>query len=172
MYRPIRLPSRTARQQAERKALWNEARARDAANFFTLGYSGRSATDLVLLAKSAGVQSIIDIRFSPVSVYKPELSKRNFSRTLEAAGLAYLHVPHLGVPPNIRVKAAAQGQREPIWEWYDQHVAGPFCRNLTRFFNMADHPVALMCVEADPTECHRHRLSAALEQRGLQGFDL
>jgi hypothetical protein len=29
-----------------------------------------------------------------------------------------------------------------------------------------------MCVEIDPHECHRHRLSAALERKGLRGFDL
>jgi len=29
-----------------------------------------------------------------------------------------------------------------------------------------------MCVEADPTECHRHLLFQALEDNGLQGYDL
>ena len=39
-------------------------------------------------------------------------------------------------------------------------------------FGVADHPVAFMCVELDPTACHRHRLSLALEEQGLRGFDL
>jgi hypothetical protein len=30
----------------------------------------------------------------------------------------------------------------------------------------------MMCMEADPVECHRHRLFLALEKQGLRGFDL
>ena len=44
--------------------------------------------------------------------------------------------------------------------------------NLHHFLNSVDHPAALMCVETDPTECHRHRLCIALEGLGLRGFDL
>jgi hypothetical protein len=40
------------------------------------------------------------------------------------------------------------------------------------FMNGFEHPVALMCTEIDPHECHRHRLSLALEGMGLNGFDL
>jgi hypothetical protein len=42
---------------------------------------------------------------------------------------------------------------------------------LHRFLNL-DHPVAMMCVECDPTECHRHRIFMALENQGLRGFDI
>ena len=33
-------------------------------------------------------------------------------------------------------------------------------------------PLALMCVELDPHECHRHRLCLALERAGYRSFDL
>jgi hypothetical protein len=36
----------------------------------------------------------------------------------------------------------------------------------------ATTPVAMMCMECDPTECHRHRIFIALEEQGLRGFDL
>jgi hypothetical protein len=35
--------------------------------------------------------------------------------------------------------------------------------------NCVDHPVALMYVEIDPREYHRHRLFLALEAHGLRG---
>jgi len=120
----------------------------------------------------AGVRSVVDIRFNPVSMYRPELSKANFRRQVLRAGLLYFHNPMLGVPRDIRAKAIAAGNREAIWQWYDKHVVDRFVRNLHEFFNALEHPVALMCVEADPTECHRHRLFQALEENGLQGFDL
>jgi uncharacterized protein (DUF488 family) len=121
----------------------------------------------------AKVRSLIDIRFSPVSMYRPELSKGNLQRFVEQAGVHYLHMPSLGVPRHIRAKAIETGTRDVIWEWYDAHIVATFMRQkLHRFLNFADHPVALMCTEADPTECHRHRLFQALEDHGLQGFDL
>ncbi len=105
-------------------------------------------------------------------MYKPDFSRSNFQRILEGAGLEYLHTPQLGVPRDIRARAIATGNREVIWDWYDEIVVKPFLqKNLHEFMNL-NHPVALMCVEADPTECHRHRLFQALEDNGLQGFDL
>jgi uncharacterized protein (DUF488 family) len=170
--RPLKLPSRSARVQADGRHLWNEARDPKTADFFTIGYSRRTARDLIDLLNSVGVRSLIDIRSSPVSMYRPELSKRNLQRLVKQAGLQYLHEPRLGVPRQIRVKAAEAGSREIIWEWYRRRVVEPFRRNLHEFFNFADHPVALMCVELDPRECHRHLLFQALEDHGLQGFDL
>jgi uncharacterized protein (DUF488 family) len=171
--RPLKLPSRSASAQAESKALWNEARSVHKANFFTVGYAGRTVQELLALFKQANIRSVIDIRISPVSMYRPELSKANFQRAVEAAGFLYLHVPKLGVPRDVRAKAIETGTRATIWEWYDQQVVEPFLRsNLHEFLNFVEHPVALMCVEADPTECHRHRLFQALEDHGLQGFDL
>jgi len=104
-------------------------------------------------------------------MYKPELSKSNFRRIIEAAGLTYHHLPHLGVPRHVRARAIYSGTRDTIWEWYDSIVVPKL--TLSWFFNnIAEHPVAFMCVEADPGECHRHRLFQALEDRQLRGFDL
>jgi uncharacterized protein (DUF488 family) len=170
--RPLKLPTSPARVRAENKVLWNEARSQEMANFFTLGYEGRSIDELIATLKAASVQSILDIRHTPLSMYRPELSKSNFQRRVEDEGFQYLHLPELGVPKDIRAKAVTAGTREPIWRWYDDCIVERFfVRNLHWFLNLA-HPVAMMCVEADPTECHRHRLFHALERQGLCGFDL
>jgi uncharacterized protein (DUF488 family) len=172
MIRPLKLPSRSARVRAESKALWNEARCIAGADFFTVGYEGRSTNDLVAALQSAEIRLLLDIRHSAVSMYRPELSKRNFGELLAREGIEYLHVPQWGVPRAVRAQAIEAGSREPIWRWYDENVVEPFfARNLHRFLNM-DHPLAMMCMEADPVECHRHRLFLALERHGLRGFDL
>lgn len=115
----------------------------------------------------------MDIRQNPVSMYRPELSKNNLRRAVEDQGMLYNHLPELGVPRDIRAKAIETGTREVIWEWYDDQVVSSYIgSNLHRFLNTVEHPVALMCVELDPRECHRHRLFMALEQMGLRGFDL
>jgi uncharacterized protein (DUF488 family) len=172
MLRPLKLPSRPARVRAESKALWNEARLVGRADFFTVGYEGRSTEDLLTALRSAGIRLLLDIRYSPVSMYRPELSKTNFRDLLAREGFEYLHIPQWGVPRSVRALAAEAGTREPIWAWYDENVVAPFFgRNLHRFLNL-EHPLAMMCMEADPVECHRHRLFMALEKQGLRGFDL
>ena len=64
------------------------------------------------------------------------------------------------------------GRANSIWRWYDENVVKPyFSRNLHWFLNMGN-PLVMMCMEADPEECHRHRLFLELEKQGLRGFDL
>jgi len=172
MTKPLSLPRNSARKRVENKALWNEARSADQAQFFTIGYEGRPAEQVTSMLRDVGVKSVIDIRFSPVSMYRPEMSKSNFRQRIQKAGLQYLHVPELGVPRDIRAKAITTQTRDTIWEWYDFYVVERFLsKNLHWFLNI-EHPVALLCVECDPTECHRHRLFMELERQGLQGFDL
>jgi uncharacterized protein (DUF488 family) len=170
--RPLKLPSKSARARAENKALWNEARSPETADFFTFGYEGRPIDELLCTLRDAGVRCVLDIRYNPVSMYRPELSKANLQKSVDSTGLQYFHLREWGVPREVRALAVDTGTRDPIWEWYDQNVVAPnFGRNLHRFLNL-DHPVAMMCMECDPTECHRHRLFIALERQGLRGYDL
>lgn len=172
MRRPLKLPTKPARARAESKALWNEARSPARADFFTVGYEGRTTEDLFAALESCGVQCVLDIRFNPVSMYRPELSKGNLQETLENAGISYFHVREWGVPRDVRNRAVETGSRETIWAWYDECIiAAHFKRNLHRFLNFG-YPVAMLCMECDPTECHRHRIFMALENQGLHGFDL
>lgn len=168
----LKLPSASAKKQTERRFLWNDARSPHDADFFTVGYTGRRTESLIETLVGSGVRTLADIRQNAVSMYRPELSKRNLARLAQSNGLRYVHLPELGVPRDIRAKAIAAGTRDVIWSWYDEQVVGPYLRNLHRFFNGIEHPVALMCVEIDPCECHRHRLFLALERKGLRGFDL
>jgi uncharacterized protein (DUF488 family) len=170
--RPLKLPTKSAQARAQSKALWNEARSSVQADFFTIGYEGRATKDLFDALLGAGVQCVVDIRYNPVSMYRPELSKSNLQRALEGAGIGYFHLQEWGVPRDVRARALKTGTRETIWKWYDERVITPhFRRNLHRILNLG-YPVAMMCMECDPTECHRHRIFLALESQGLRGFDL
>ncbi len=172
MLRPLKLPSRKPRERIESKALWNEGRSSDGADFYTIGYEGRSTDDLIAALTGAGVRTLIDVRYTPLSMYRPELSKTNFRKLIETAGMTYLHCQELGVPKDIRAKAIDTGTRDTIWDWYDSNVVHEhFNFNLHWFLNL-EHPAALMCVEYDPEECHRHRIALALEKNGLRGYDL
>jgi uncharacterized protein (DUF488 family) len=169
----LKLPSAPAKRQAENKMLWNDGRSVEAADFFTLGYTGRKTEEIISTLVTSGVRTLVDVRQIPVSMYRPDLSKSNFRRLVEAGGMNYIHMPELGVPRDIRAKAIETGSRDVIWDWYDEHVVEQHLKmNLHRFLNSVEHPIALMCVEIDPQECHRHRLFVALENMGFQGFEL
>jgi uncharacterized protein (DUF488 family) len=170
--RPLKLPTKPAKARAESKALWNEARSVADADFFTVGYEGRTTEELFHALRAANVQCVVDIRYNPVSLYRPELSKGNLQRALHDSGMSYFHLKEWGVPREVRARAVETGTREAIWEWYDECVISAHFRgNLHRFLNFG-YPVAMLCMECDPTECHRHRIFMALENQGLQGYDL
>ncbi len=169
----LNLPSASVKRQFESKGFWNDCRSAETADFFTIGYAGRKTGEILEVLKAHGVRTLVDIRQNPVSMYRPELSKNNLAHLLEENGIYYAHLPQLGVPRDIRAKAIETGTRDVIWDWYDEHVIASFLgHNLHFFLNGFEHPLALMCTEIDPQECHRHRLSLALEQLGMRGFDL
>ena len=169
----LRLPTSSLKVQLQNKADWNEQREISKADFFTVGYSGKTTEEFLHGIIQAKIKCLIDVRANAVSMYKPDFSKKNLNRILAAEGIEYLHLPDLGVPRDIRSKAIGKNHRDDIWDWYDKHVAKKFgFRNLHRFFNLSEHPVAFMCSELDPTSCHRHRLALALEKSGLSGFDV
>lgn len=169
----LNLPSASAKQQLDNRYIWNDGRSAHVADFFTIGYTGRKTEEIIATLKQNCVRTLVDIRQNPVSMYRPEMSKANLAELLKEHGLQYAHFQQLGVPRDIRAKAIDAGTRNVIWEWYDRHIISSFLgRNLHVFLNSFEHPVALMCVEIDPRECHRHRLFMRLEEMGLRGFEL
>jgi Protein of unknown function, DUF488 len=157
--RPLKLPTKSARARVESKALWNEARSPEHADFFTIGYEGRTTKDLFNALTRANVQCVLDIRYNPVSMYRPELSKGNLQKALEKAGIAYFHIREWGVPRDIRARAIESGTRDTIWAWYEKSVIGPhFRRNLHRFQNSygtTPLPLAAPCIVHGPQRQRR-----------------
>lgn len=172
-FRSLPLPTDSIEVQRDNKMAWNELRHRTEADFFTIGYTSRTIDDVIVALSESFVATVLDIRHNAVSMYRPEFSKSNLRRALALNGISYLHLPHLGVPRDVRSLAIGKETREDIWKWYDNFIVPAFGGpNLTTFFNLAEHPIALLCTELDPTSCHRHRPCDALERHGLRGFDL
>ena len=147
----LKLPSNPLKFQIKNRSLWNDARDLGTADFFTTSYSGRNPQEFASSLVAAGVQSLIDIRFTPVSQYRPEFSKENLRKLMADGGIEYIHRRGLGSPPDIRGLVVGSESRDFIWEWYDQHISRAwFGRNLTDFFNSAEHPVAFNVCRGRP----------------------
>ena len=141
--------------------------ASDVWTFFTIGYSGRTIDAFVEALLEADVVTVVDIRHMPVSRYRPEFSKRNLHERLAAEGITYVHERRLGIPSQVRREHGYPDHGEALWDWYDENVLSQDVADPSRFGELSEGPVAVMCVESDAMECHRHRLTDAWQARGL-----
>ena len=173
LHRPLRLPESPESVQRYNKEIWNIKHLPVEADFYTIGYAGRDIDQFVGLLQAAGVSTLVDIRHTPVSQYKPDFSRENLRNRLENEGIEYIHKAEWGVPQEVRSRSVGQETRDTIWDWYDEYVVPRISeREFAEFRENAKPPLAFMCLEMDPTACHRHRLFPALEQTGLRGYDL
>lgn len=173
-YERIELPEEPLPMQIHHKLMWNLERMDEKYDFYTMGYSQvPDVNSLIEKLKSVGIRTLIDIRHDPISQYRPEFSKDNLARALKAVGISYVSYPELGVPREERTKVSRPEDFGKLWEWYDRNVI-PKLDNILKTEKLIDHDrqYAFMCVELDPTKCHRHRLALSLEKRGLKGWEL
>jgi ParB family chromosome partitioning protein len=165
---PIELPEEPIEVQIHNKILWNLKRIGDY-DFYTIGFAKRTMDQFLELLRVKNVRTLVDVRKNPKSMFRPEFNRENLEKVLTAQGITYIHYPELGVPEEIREKLAETGDYNWFFNWYDNNVLP----NLDEVdLETLAYPIALMCVEFDPTRCHRHRIALALEKRGLKGCDL
>jgi ParB/RepB/Spo0J family partition protein len=143
--------------------------------FFTIGYSHTTIDQFIEKLKIAGVKTVIDVRHNPQSMYRYEFNKESLESTLKAKGIRYLHVREMGVPSEQREDLSSEKEYEKLWKWYDKHVLYPFMTDNSRSHDLRQDitpPFAYMCMELDPTKCHRHRIALWHEEKGQKGLDL
>lgn len=119
---------------------------------YTIGYEGRSQCQLVGALVAAGVEQLLDVRWRPLS-RKPGLSKTALSAACAEAGIAYLHDRRLGTPPELLRRLRDEGTYD--WDAYAAHLTGEPDALRAAAVAATVSPVALLCYEADPADCHR-----------------
>ena len=140
---------------------------------YTIGYQGASVEGFIAALKTAGVETLIDVRAVPAS-RRREFSKLSLAASLEAAGLAYVHLAGLGKPKAGR-DAAKAGRLDEYRRIYTAHLDTAAAREaLARATEIAAaSPSCLMCLEADPAFCHRSMAASRLaEDQGFEVEDL
>jgi ParB family chromosome partitioning protein len=139
---------------------------------FTLGYESRSSADFIDVLKKNEISTLIDVRYSAESQFKPEFSGPILKRELERNKINYEHHPEFGIPYNIQ-NPYKEGffSYDCLKQWYKWHL-----NTETDFDGFITHlkesgNVALMCMEryAKPMRdqtyaCHRDILSDLILQ--------
>jgi len=165
----IELPQESIDVQFFNKTMWNLERV-GAFDFYTIGYEKKTIEQFLLLLKTVKIRTLVDARKNPVSQYKPEFNKEKLKQIMRKHGIRYIHYPELGVPSEIRRKLGETGDYDWFFKQYDENVIPKLEKEVD--LQSLNYPIAVMCVELDPTRCHRHRIALALEERGLRGYDL
>lgn len=141
---------------------------------YTVGYEGKSLDQFLTILKTNGIETLIDVRFSVESQYKPEFSGNLLARELQRNGIKYAHRKEFGVP----------------YEWQNPYKEGaiPFeCLDKFYRWNVKKNTdfkafldgvkengkTALMCYERYATakreqtiSCHRSILAAIMQETG------
>ena len=165
----IELPQDSIDVQFFNKTIWNLERV-GKFDFYTIGYEKKKIEQFLELLKKAKIRTLVDARKNPVSQYKLEFNKEKLMETLRKQDIKYVHYPKLGVPSDMRRKLGETRDYGWFFKQYDENVIPRLDEEVD--LEILDYPIAIMCVELDPTKCHRHRIALALEERGLRSYDL
>jgi uncharacterized protein (DUF488 family) len=132
---------------------------------FTLGYEGITIDAYVDKLIAHNIALVVDVRKNPLSM-KYGFSKTKLKNYLEKAGIAYEHIPALGIDSELRKNLDSQKDYAELFELYrkkilpDQEVSIETIRSLLKRYKR----IALTCFEAHHTSCHRHKITELLEK--------
>ena len=129
---------------------------------FTIGYEQATVAEVVGALTRAGVKRVIDVRAVAAS-RRPGFSKTALAANLNEAGIAYEHLRALGTPKEGR-EAARKGDIAALERVYDGQLELPEAQAQAAIMldRAATEPVAILCYERDPAECHRTLLLDAV----------
>jgi uncharacterized protein (DUF488 family) len=132
---------------------------------WTIGYERLLPPELIAELEAAGIERLIDVRFRPQS-RRPGMSKTRLGDRLAEHGIAYESRRSLGTPPDLRWLFRHK-RLEEARAGFRAHLEATAADELEALAAELDHGprTVLMCLEAEPAECHRRVVAEALVQR-------
>jgi uncharacterized protein (DUF488 family) len=129
----------------------------------TIGYEAATVRTFLEALTEYGVELLVDVR-AVASSRRAGFAKSQLAANLAGAGIDYLHLRGLGTPADGRAAARAGRHRE-MRKIFLHHLRSPGAR--AELQTLADvvrsgRRVCLLCLEADPTHCHRSLVAQAL----------
>lgn len=139
----------------------------------TIGYERATLDEVIAKLKGAEVEILIDVRAVAAS-RRAGFSKTLLAASLDAAGVAYVHLRDLGTPKEGR-QASRAGRKAEMRAIFARQLATPEAQHaLAEAVEIAqERPAALLCYEADAAGCHRSMVADAIQERiGCEVVDL
>lgn len=132
----------------------------------TVGYETATQAAMVETLRRAKVSLLVDVR-AVASSRRPGFSKTSLAAALGEAGIDYLHLRGLGTPAKGR-EAARAGRHAEMARIFAAHLETAAAQDelyeLTEIIAGGTR-ACLLCLEADPTHCHRSLVAEAVGKR-------
>jgi len=131
---------------------------------FAVGYEGLMLDGLLNLLLQAGVKRLVDVRCNPVA-RRFGFHRSTLERHCRDVGIAYLHVPQLGIPSVRRANLTDSQSYDRLFRYYEDTILPANEESIRSLSGLVKRePSALMCMEADAKCCHRTRLAQAISK--------
>lgn len=131
---------------------------------FTIGYAGKDIRQFVRVLHQSNINTLVDVRQLPLS-RKRDFSKTNLQNHLERSGIEYKHIGVLGSPRTLRQKVRQDNDYQSFFKEYKQYLKTQQNVIADLSSEIAQKNSCLMCVESEPTQCHRQIIAHTIEKQ-------
>lgn len=136
---------------------------------YTAGYEGLQIDAFLNGLLRAGIERLIDVRNNPVS-RRYGFHKSTLGRLCQNLDIEYRHLPELGIQSKARQDLDRPGARDRLFADYTATTLAIETGAVAAVAQiMRERPSVLVCMEAEPCECHRSHLAVPVAaQAGLE----
>jgi len=134
---------------------------------FTIGYEGRDIDAFLDTLIKNSIEVLVDVRWNPFSM-NLSFTQKKLSGYLQKVGIAYKHVPELGIDGELRKNVETPEDYKKLFEVYKETLKERK-KELEEIASFgARNRIALMCFEHDRDMCHRGVIADYLGLRNIQ----
>jgi uncharacterized protein (DUF488 family) len=137
---------------------------------YTIGHGNRPLEELTMLLHRFGVTCLVDVRAFPGSRRHPHFGRGELEHSLPREDIEYVwEGASLGGRRRPRVDSRHVALRNASFRAYADHMeTAAFREGIERLLaRAAERPVAIMCAERLPWQCHRYMISDYLVANGV-----
>lgn len=130
---------------------------------FSIGYEGVSLERYINTLIIKDVRVLCDVRKNAFS-QKYGFSKKQLQAACTGVGIAYLHMPELGIESSDRQELKTQKDYDSLFDTYERNTLSNREVELKKLLSVIgdNKRIALTCFEKDPRQCHRTRVANEL----------
>jgi uncharacterized protein (DUF488 family) len=136
---------------------------------WTVGHSTRAGAEFIEILTSFEIAALVDVRTYPGSRRYPQFNQAELSRSLELAGIEYVHMPSLGGRRRALKNSTNIAWRNDQFRGYADYMeTEAFREGIEELLRLAKrNRTAVMCAEAVWWRCHRSLISDYLKANGI-----
>ena len=106
---------------------------------WTIGHSTRTIEEFIAALQANGIKLVSDVRLLPGSKRYPQFNKETLAKSLNDAGITYVHLPELGGRRRPRKDSRNTAWRNDAFRGYADHMeTAEYSQGIARLQEMAE----------------------------------